>query len=52
MLYTRKPRAQQQAKHFDPNDHASRSGMLKHCGGTGKSTARRSMTIVLRQYMV
>ncbi|PBP96561.1 hypothetical protein CCL24_15125 [Pseudomonas congelans] len=44
--------AQQQAKHFAPNDRASRSGMLKHSGGTGKSTARRAVTIVLRQYMV
>ncbi|KPW97554.1 hypothetical protein [Pseudomonas syringae] len=44
--------AQQQAKHFDPDDHASRSGTLKRCGGTGKSTARRAETIVLRQYMV
>ncbi|KPX09164.1 hypothetical protein ALP16_100663 [Pseudomonas savastanoi] len=52
MLYTRKPWTQQQAKHFDPNESALRGGMLKQCGGTGKSTARRTVTIVLRQYMV
>ncbi|PYD04922.1 hypothetical protein DND90_13260 [Pseudomonas syringae pv. maculicola] len=43
---------QQQVKHFSPNRRALCGGMLKHSGGTGKSTARRTVTIVLRHYMV
>ncbi|RMO77513.1 hypothetical protein ALQ36_04203 [Pseudomonas syringae pv. primulae] len=52
MLYTRNTAMQQQAKHFSPNERALHGGMLKHCGAVGKSTARRTVTIVLRHYMV
>ncbi|RMR11147.1 hypothetical protein ALP92_04606 [Pseudomonas syringae pv. primulae] len=52
MLYTRNPAMQQQAKHFSPNRRALCGGMLKRSGGAGKSTARRTVTIVLRHYMV
>ncbi|KPB55490.1 Uncharacterized protein AC511_4201 [Pseudomonas coronafaciens pv. oryzae] len=43
---------QQQAKRCSPTGHASQGAMLKRCGGAVKTTARRTMSIVLRQYIV
>ncbi|OUM07810.1 hypothetical protein BW686_10025 [Pseudomonas syringae] len=52
MLYTRNPSKQQQAKHFSPTARVPYGGKLKRCGGVVKTTARRTMSIVLRQYIV